>query len=157
MAKTRQYEYGRSIGRVSRGRFRTFGFFLAIVEDNAVIGLHNEIGYSMATGILRLPAFYKANAVPKARYGATRSIRYDAPRLTAPVRYRTGHNVVSNSFAHWLTNPKPLLWMSLPPADPSETEELRAILRRFVTTQIAIMLIEHDMRLVMGICEGIAV
>jgi len=42
--------------------------------------------------------------------------------------------------------------------NPSETEALMAnIIKIRDMFQIAIMLIEHDMRLVMGICEGIAV
>ena len=42
--------------------------------------------------------------------------------------------------------------------NPSETAELMQNIRKIRDTfQIAIMLIEHDMNLVMGICEGIAV
>jgi branched-chain amino acid transport system ATP-binding protein len=42
--------------------------------------------------------------------------------------------------------------------NPSETEELMSNIEKIRDQfQIAIMLIEHDMRLVMGICEGIAV
>ena len=42
--------------------------------------------------------------------------------------------------------------------NPSETAELMENIRRIRDTfQIAIMLIEHDMSLVMGICEGICV
>ena len=42
--------------------------------------------------------------------------------------------------------------------NPSETVELMANIRKIRDTfQIAVMLIEHDMKLVMGICEGIAV
>ena len=42
--------------------------------------------------------------------------------------------------------------------NPSETAELMENIRRIRDTfEIAIMLIEHDMSLVMGICEGICV
>ena len=42
--------------------------------------------------------------------------------------------------------------------NPSETAELMENIRRIRDTfQIAVMLIEHDMNLVMGICEGIVV
>ena len=42
--------------------------------------------------------------------------------------------------------------------NPSETAELMENIRKIRDTfHIAIMLIEHDMNLVMGICEGIAV
>ena len=57
------------------------------------------------------------------------------------------------------TNPKILL-LDEPAAgmNPSETAELMENIRRIRDEfQIAIMLIEHDMNLVMGICEGICV
>ena len=42
--------------------------------------------------------------------------------------------------------------------NPSETEELMENIRKIRDTfQIAVLLIEHDMNLVMGICEGICV
>ena len=42
--------------------------------------------------------------------------------------------------------------------NPSETAELMATIRKIRDTfQIAVLLIEHDMSLVMNICEGIAV
>ena len=42
--------------------------------------------------------------------------------------------------------------------NPSETADLMEQIQKIRTTfQIAIMLIEHDMNLVMGVCEGIAV
>ena len=57
------------------------------------------------------------------------------------------------------TEPKILL-LDEPAAgmNPSETAELMENIRRIRDTfEIAIMLIEHDMSLVMGICEGICV
>ena len=57
------------------------------------------------------------------------------------------------------TNPK-LLLLDEPAAgmNPSETAELMNNIRKIRDTfQIAVMLIEHDMNLVMGICEGICV
>ena len=57
------------------------------------------------------------------------------------------------------TNPS-LLLLDEPAAgmNPSETAELMTNIRKIRDTfQIAIMLIEHDMNLVMGVCEGICV
>ena len=57
------------------------------------------------------------------------------------------------------TSPKVLL-LDEPAAgmNPSETSELMQNIKKIRNTfEIAIMLIEHDMSLVMGICEGIAV
>ena len=57
------------------------------------------------------------------------------------------------------TNPS-LLLLDEPAAgmNPHETEELMdSIIKIRDQFQIAVMLIEHDMKLVMGICEGICV
>jgi branched-chain amino acid transport system ATP-binding protein len=69
-----------------------------------------------------------------------------------------GHIAVLNTKG-LATNPSILL-LDEPAAgmNPSETAELMQNIRRIRDTfQIAILLIEHDMSLVMGICEGIAV
>ena len=57
------------------------------------------------------------------------------------------------------TNPK-LLLLDEPAAgmNPSETAELMNNIRKIRDTfKIAVLLIEHDMNLVMGVCEGICV
>ena len=130
------------------------------VEDNVRIGLHNQIKCGMWSGMLRLPRHWLSekefhdkalelldvfNMADNAGDIAG-SLPYGAQRRLEIVRALA-------------TNPK-LLLLDEPAAgmNPSETAELMDnIVRIRDTFQIAILLIEHDMDLVMGICEGIAV
>ncbi len=130
------------------------------VLDNVLIGLHKEMEYNMVESILRLPHFWKTEKVAKERamellsifdmqdlaHHQSGSLPYGAQRRLEIVRALG-------------TNPSVLL-LDEPAAgmNPSETGELMEnIVKIRDTFQIAIMLIEHDMNLVMGICEGICV
>ncbi len=156
---------GKSTIQVSHmGVARTFQnirlFNSLTVEENVKIGLHNQIRYSALTGILRLPAFWREER--KAHQRALELLRifdmqdmagYQAGSLPYGAQRRLE---IVRALA---TNPS-LLLLDEPAAgmNPSETAELMTNIRKIRDTfQIAIMLIEHDMNLVMGVCEGICV
>ena len=130
------------------------------VEDNVKIGLHNQMRYGVWNGVFRLPKYWKKEKQAHEKAldllsifdmqdlaGAQAgSLPYGAQRRLEIVRALA-------------TTPK-LLLLDEPAAgmNPSETAELMNNIRKIRDTfQIAVMLIEHDMNLVMGVCEGICV
>ena len=127
------------------------------VEDNVKLGLHNHIRYSMWSGILRLPAYWRDEKIAHERAMELLSIFHMedlAPAKAGSLPYGAQRRLeIVRALA---TNPSLLL----PAAgmNPSETAELMEnIVKIRDTFQIAVLLIEHDMSLVMGICEGICV
>ena len=130
------------------------------VLDNVLIGLNNEMKYSAASAILRLPEYWKRERIAKERALELLSIfnmENVADHLAGSLPYGAQRRLeIVRALA---TNPC-LLLLDEPAAgmNPSETSELMEnIVKIRDTFGIAIMLIEHDMNLVMGICEGICV
>ena len=130
------------------------------VEDNVRIGLHNQITYSTASGIFRLPSFWKGERAQHERALDLLSI-FDMQDLAShqagSLPYGAQRRLeIVRALA---TNPS-LLLLDEPAAgmNPHETEELMENIAKIRDKfKIAILLIEHDMNLVMGICEGICV
>ncbi len=147
-----------------RGIARTFQnirlFKDLTVEENVLIGLHNSMNYSVASSMLRLPKYWKQEKEARERVRELLHI-FHMENMTAQqagsLPYGAQRRLeIVRSLA---TNPGILL-LDEPAAgmNPSETAELMETIRKIRDEfHIAIMLIEHDMKLVMGICEGIAV
>ena len=130
------------------------------VLDNVLIGLHNEMKYDLATAMLRLPQYWRRERIAKERALELLSI-FDmqdlAEHKAGSLPYGAQRRLeIVRALA---TNPS-LLLLDEPAAgmNPSETAELMENIRKIRDTfQIAVLLIEHDMNLVMNICEGICV
>ena len=130
------------------------------VLDNVKVGLHNNHSYSTVESIFRLPRFHKVE----------KEMNEIAMELLEVFGLKEDANVQAQNLPYGqqrkleiaralATKPK-LLLLDEPAAgmNPNETEELMEMIR-FVRDHfhMTILLIEHDMKLVSGICEELTV
>ncbi|MCT4596931.1 MAG: ABC transporter ATP-binding protein [Vallitalea sp.] len=130
------------------------------VLDNIKIAFQKDMKYSLAQGILRFPLYWKEE----------KSIEEKAIKLLEIFNMEDSRNEKAKNLPYGkqrkleiaralATNPK-LLLLDEPAAgmNPQETLELMDTIRLIKDEfNITILLIEHDMRLVMGICERLVV
>ncbi|MDE7013902.1 MAG: ABC transporter ATP-binding protein [Kineothrix sp.] len=130
------------------------------VLDNVKVGLHNHYHYSTIEGIFRLPKYYKVEkAMDERAMELLKVFELDgeADYLASNLPYGKQRKLeIARALA---TEPK-LLLLDEPAAgmNPNETGELMDTIR-FVRDKfdMTILLIEHDMKLVSGICEALTV
>ncbi len=130
------------------------------VLDNVKVGLHNGHHYNTFEGIVRLPRYFKVEKEMNEKamellkvFDLNKEYDYLASNLPYGKQRKLE---IARALA---TEPK-LLLLDEPAAgmNPNETKELMDTIR-FVRDQfhMTILLIEHDMKLVSGICEKLTV
>ena len=128
--------------------------------ENVKVGMHNQIKCSFLSSLLHLPSYYKSEKKADAKamellefMGLADIAHHKAGSLAYGVQRRL-------EIARALASNPAIILLDEPAAgmNPSETAELMHQIRRIRDHfQIAIFLIEHDMSLVMNVCEGIVV
>ena len=156
---------GMTTAKVNRlGIARTFQNIRLFDEmsalDNVKVGMHNGIRCGFTSSLFHLPGYYKAEkkadqeamelldfmGLADVAHTEAGSLPYGVQRRLEIVRALATHPSI-------LLLDEPAAGMN-----PSETAELMHQIRRIRDTfHIAIFLIEHDMNLVMNVCEAIAV
>ena len=130
------------------------------VLDNVKAGLHNHDKYSLFTGIVHTPKYFKVEKTMNEE--AMKLLKVfdldkEADILASNLPYGKQRKLeIARALA---TNPK-LLLLDEPAAgmNPQETAELTALIRKIQKDfKITVVLIEHDMSLVMNVCERIYV
>lgn len=128
--------------------------------DNVKVGMHNQIKCSFLSSLLRLPGYFKAEK--KADQKAMELLDFMgladvADKKAGSLPYGVQRRL---EIVRALASGPSIILLDEPAAgmNPSETTELMHQIRRIRDTfHIAIFLIEHDMNLVMNVCETIAV
>ncbi len=156
---------GMSAAKVNRlGVARTFQNIRLFSEmtalENVKVGMHNHIKCSFVSSLLHLPGYYISEK--KANQKAMELLEFMGLADVADVKAGSLPYGVQRrlEIARALATEPSLILLDEPAAgmNPSETTELMHQIRRIRDTfQIAIFLIEHDMNLVMNVCEGIVV
>ncbi|MDR2655729.1 MAG: ABC transporter ATP-binding protein [Oscillospiraceae bacterium] len=130
------------------------------VLENVLVGLHNKMSYKLPEAVLRLPSYWREE----------RKTREKALDLLSIFDMQDLHGAKAGSLPYGsqrrleivraLATDPIILLLDEPAAgmNPSETGELmKNIIKIRDTFHIAVLLIEHDMHLVMNVCEVVGV
>ena len=130
------------------------------VLDNVKVGLHNHYKYSTAEGVFRLPRFFSTEKeMDKKAMELLHVFELDdkADFLASNLPYGDQRKLeIARALA---TEPK-LLLLDEPAAgmNPQESDELMHLIKKIRDEfDLSVLMIEHHMQVVMGICERIYV
>ncbi len=130
------------------------------VAENLMVAMNDSVRYGLAGSILHFPRYAREEHIARERTEELLSIFHmesHADERAGALPYGAQRRL---EILRALASNPCLLLLDEPAAgmNPSETAELMENIRKIRDTfQIAVLLIEHDMNLVMNICEGICV
>ena len=153
------------IGPNGAGKTTVFNLLTKVYQPTAgaivlMVAMNDSMRYGLAGSILHFPRFAREEHIARERAEELLSIfrmESHADERAGSLPYGAQRRL---EILRALASNPCLLLLDEPAAgmNPSETAELMENIRKIRDTfQIAVLLIEHDMNLVMNICEGICV
>jgi len=146
-----------------RGMSRTFQistlYSNCSVLENLIIGRHSQMNIGLWGTLLRTKSFWKEEAeVEEKSKGLLEFLRLAKYKDIAAENLPHGHQQRLAIGIALATEPR-LLLLDEPFAgmDTIETEEMMGLVGRIRDKETSILLIEHDMKAVMGLCDRIVV
>lgn len=130
------------------------------VIDNVKIAFHKNVDYSLFSTLIRLPAFFQGEKDIETKameYLSIFKLDHKRDEIASNLPYGEQRRL---EIARALATQPTLLILDEPAAgmNPQETKELMELIKWVREEfQLSILLIEHDMSLVMGVCERIYV
>ena len=129
------------------------------VLENILVGMDRNLSTGFFSAILRLPSFYRElNRASKKALSILEfvGLAHEANKPACALSYGHQRHL---EIARALANQPRILLLDEPAAgmNPSESEELMKLVERIRAQGITILLIEHHMKVVMGISEQIVV
>ena len=129
------------------------------VMENVLVGMHSKIRTGVIASAFRLPRFYrdKQRACARAQE-LLEFVELDHVALGRASNFSYGHQRRLEIARALATKPK-LLLLDEPAAgmNPSESADLMELIRKIRDRGVSVLLIEHDMKVVMGVSDRIAV
>jgi len=146
-----------------RGMSRTFQnlqiFFNMTARENVMVGLHRHLDSRALPALLRLPRIARADAA--AREAAAELLEFVglADRADADAQALPYGDLKRLELARALATRPRLLLLDEPAAglNPTETKAVDALIERVAQGGVTVLLVEHDMKLVMGVSDRILV
>ncbi len=149
--------------RAALGVARTFQniriFGAMTVLENVLTGLHVRLTAGLPAVLLRTPRFRREEAAAVDRARAMLEFVGLADRAEAPAASLSYGDQRRLEIARALA-PRPRLLLLDEPAagmNPAETEALAALVRAIRGFAVTVLLVEHDMGFVMGLCDAVTV
>ena len=130
------------------------------VLDNILVGMHKNVKYTLLEAIFRLPRYYKQESrfeEQAMHILEVVGLAHKAQELAANLPYGEQRKL---EIARAIATGASVIFLDEPAAgmNPSETDELAGLIVSLKDEyDLTIILIEHDMKFVMGLCERIYV